>query len=122
MKKIVMLLVGLVLAGSVVGQTWQRIGGSDTAQKAPNGYTTLPSGLTIQWGTNASNGSGYFSPVYQKPFSFATYSVTCTANYGLNNGACNVTNGIQGPAPSITGFTGYIPHAGIVINWIAIGY
>ena len=89
-----------------------------------SGYTTLPGGVILQWGTNSINSSGSSTPVsFPLAFPNAAFSVTFAAvnNQGNSPSANNiyVKSGTLAP----TGFTASNSSSGgtIAIFWMAVG-
>jgi hypothetical protein len=80
--------------------TWYLVGGSISLQytnsffssKAVNGYTKLPSGLIIQWGSGTTNPTGALPVAFPLAFPSAVYQVVVGPQYA---GIASVTFGWQ---------------------------
>lgn len=89
-----------------------------------NGYTTLPGGLILQWGT-ASVGAGSGSTaavVFSKTLAVPPFSIACTFNTSavggtstiyVYNGSTTGFNVARGNSSNLDGFTAF--------SWMAIG-
>lgn len=85
-----------------------------TNSQASNGYTKLPNGVYLQWGTATASTGGVSTSF---PIAFPT---ACWGVIGIN------TNQPNPPAPSIsysrTGFTATVFAGFPTISWFAVGY
>ena len=97
-------------------------GGSDVAFKVANGYTTLPSGLIIQWGNIiiSLNSNSTKSGIITYPFAFpnAIFSVVVTSaqavdvkTFTKSNATVLITKGNTFPFLEAC-----------ATSWMAIGY
>jgi hypothetical protein len=101
-----------------------------TVSKASPGYTKLPNGLIIQWGTTAFNGSGSASITF--PIAFPTAFLWINASISRGSTLAGYLMSTQIGATSTTGATiiGNYTTGGSVTNltsneaaaWLAIGY
>lgn len=101
-----------------------------TYSLAGNGYTKLPNGMIIQYGTQACNGSSSYSVTLPIAFSTTNYRVACSALTTSIQGNTTVT--AKGGANSasvmvlyaqyITPTSGGYAGSDTTIHWIAIGY
>lgn len=85
-----------------------------TNSQNSNGYTRLPNGVYLQWGTTGASTGGITTNF---PIAFPT---ACWGVIGIN------TNQTNPPAPSIsysrTSFTATVVAGGPTISWFAVGY
>ena len=96
------------------------MGGSDISSKTPDGYTRLPSGLIIQWGSTTSGGgvNGVSFPI---SFPNAILAGSGSVSGYVGWFTINVSN--QTPSGfSVSAFYNNALHPDIPITWLAIGY
>ena len=88
-----------------------------------NGYTTLPGGMILQWGTvlaNSSVGNVVFSTNTGKAFTSAIWSATATGNTSRATGSGNWTSIILANTTQISIRTANTTALSLV-RWMAIG-
>jgi len=90
-----------------------------TPSAAANGYTFLPGGLLLQWGTNHAN-AGDTTFNFPIAFSVAPYSITITL-YRTTGGTVQSLYVVSGTPPTTTQFTVYKSGGGQNFFWMAIG-
>lgn len=88
-----------------------------------NGYQSLPGGVVMQWGSDATDGLGVALITLPVPFP-ANYSLTVTAHDNVGNNVSVVINKSSNSQFTVTTETGSTGVAlGFVdFDWIAIGY
>ena len=101
-----------------------------TVSKTSPGYTKLPNGLIIQWGTTAFNGSGVAT--FSFPIAFPTAFLWINASISRGSTLAGYLMSTQIGATSTTGATiiGNYTTGGSVTNltsneaaaWLAVGY
>jgi hypothetical protein len=95
-------------------------GNTGSGSLAPNGYWTLPGGLTIQWGSFGAGSYASTQTIYF-PKAFPTHCAAVTTSQ-----ADNISYGYTSEVSSVsTSYFTFIPQnktVGYTIYWIAIGY
>ena len=131
----------LTVTGLVTASTVPTAGGhltnktyvDGTSSISQNGWTRLPNGLIIQWGTHLVAMANYSVATVTFPISFPTacFTVQLTARAVTTaaNGSATLENGIKlNGTPTTTSFSVYVNWAGsqayatIYPTWFAIGY
>lgn len=103
-----------------------------TSSILSNGWTRLPNGLIIQWGTHLTAMANYSvqTITFPTPFPNACFTVQITARAvtAATNGTATLENGIKlNGVPTTTNFSVYVNWSGSVAGaqvyptWIAIG-
>ena len=131
----------LNVTGLVTASTVPTVGGhltnktyvDGTSSISANGWTRLPNGLIIQWGTHLTAMANYSASTvtFPIPFPTACFTVQLTARAVTTaaNGSATLENGIKlNGTPTTTSFGVYVnwagSHAGATIypTWFAIGH
>jgi hypothetical protein len=122
---------GTLYANLASGQSWpfwqNALGSFQLAGQnsvSANGYTTLPGGVILQWGTKTINFSGSSTSVsFPLTFPNAAFSVTfaCVNNQGNSPSANNIY--VRSGTLTTSGFTASNSSSGgtTAIFWMAIG-
>jgi len=103
-----------------------------TSSQSTNGWTRLPNGLIIQWGTHLTAMANYSvqTITFPTPFPNACFTVQITARAvtAATNGTATLENGIKlNGVPTTTNFSVYVNWSGsaagaqVYPTWIAIG-